>query len=155
MEQIAIITRLVQEMSALNCSEMQMEHFIHNLDAAVRTLSYIREDTPRQMARDLKREAERPAREAEVAKEKEEKRVIQERQAAYWREKKNARRRELYQLKKMKGKICDRCEEFPAQVAGWNWCGECCFQHACNSFDCEDNCVCLPRKEKCVRKEQK
>jgi hypothetical protein len=102
MEQIAIITRLVQEMSALNCSEMQMEHFIHNLDAAVRTLSYIREQTPKQMARDLRREAERPAREAEEAKEKEEKRIIQERQEAYKKEKKNERRRELYHLKKEK-----------------------------------------------------
>jgi hypothetical protein len=70
------------------------------------------------------------------------------------KEARNKRRRELYQLKKMKGKFCDRCEEFPAEVVGWNWCEECVFQHGCDSLDCEDECVCPPRKEKCVRKQK-
>jgi len=70
------------------------------------------------------------------------------------KEARNKRRRELYQLKKLKGKFCDRCEEFPAEVVGWNWCEECVFQHGCDSLDCEDECVCPPRKEKCVRKQK-
>jgi hypothetical protein len=100
MEQVAIITQLVQEMVALNCSESEMAHFILNLDTAVKTLTYIKEDIPRQRARDLRWEAGRAEREAKEAKEKEEKRLIQERQEEYKKEKQRHRRRELYQLKK-------------------------------------------------------
>jgi len=84
----------------MNCGEREMAHFILNLDTAVKTLTYIKEDTPRQMARDLKWEAGRAEREAKEAKEKEEKRLIQERQEEYKKEAQRERRRELYQLKK-------------------------------------------------------
>jgi len=100
MEQVAIITKLVEEMIAMNCGEREMAHFILNLDTAVKTLTYIKEDTPRQMARDLKWEEGRAEREAKEAKEKEEKRLIQERQEEYKKEAQRERRRELYQLKK-------------------------------------------------------
>jgi hypothetical protein len=104
MEQVAIITKLVEEMIAMNCGEREMAHFILNLDCAVRTLTHIKEDTPRRMARDLKWEAGRAEREAKEAKEKEEKRLIQERQEEYKKEKQRERRRELYQLKKAEKK---------------------------------------------------
>jgi hypothetical protein len=104
MEQVAIITKLVEEMIAMNCGEREMAHFILNLDCAVRTLTHIKEDTPRQMARDLKWEAGRAEREAKEAKEKEEKRLIQERQEEYKKEAQRERRRELYQLKKAEKK---------------------------------------------------
>lgn len=44
--------------------------------------------------------------------------------------------------------LCDRCEEYPAMVSKWDWCHECWIQHSCISDDCEEKCVCLPRKEK-------
>jgi hypothetical protein len=113
MEQVAIITQLVQDMIAMNCGEREMAHFILNLDTAVKTLTYIKEDTPRQMARDWKREAGRAEREAKEAKEKEEKRLIQERQEEYKKEKQRQRRRELYQLKKMKAKVEEHIEAEP------------------------------------------
>ena len=156
MEQVAIITKLVEEMIAMNCGERQMAHFILNLDCAVRTLTHIKEDAPRQTARDLRWEAGREEREAKEAKAKEDYRAKREAEEAEKKEAQRERRRELYHLKKMKGKICDRCEEFPAEVPKWNWCENCYFQHSCDSEECEDgNCVCLPRKEKCVRKQKK
>ena len=156
MEQVAIITKLVEEMIAMNCGERQMAHFILNLDCAVRTLTHIKEDAPRQTARDLRWEAGREEREAKEAKAKEDYRAKREAEEAEKKEAQRERRRELYHLKKMKGKICDRCEEFPAEVPKWNWCENCYFQHSCDSLDCkDDNCVCLPRKEKCVRKQKK
>jgi hypothetical protein len=153
MEQVAIITKLVEELTAMNCGEKHMAHFILNLDCAVRTLTHIKEDIPRQMAWEVKWEAGRAEREAKEAKSKEEYRAKVEAEEARKKEAQKERRRELYQLKKLKGKFCDRCEEFPAEVVGWNWCENCVFQHACNSLDCEDECVCPPRKEKCVRKQ--
>jgi len=150
MEQVAIITQLVQDMIAMNSTESEMGHFLLNLNCAVRTLTSIKEDIPAKRARDLWWEAGRAEREAKEA-EYWAKRNAEE---ARKKEAQKERRRELYQLKKLKGKFCDRCEEFPAEVVGWNWCENCVFQHACNSLDCEDECVCPPRKEKCVRKQK-
>ena len=101
MEQIAIITKLVQEMKEMGCPKEDYDHFILNLDCAVRTLTYIKEDTPKKMAWALKREEERPAREVKEAKEQEEKRLVKERQEAYKKEAQRERRRHLYQVKKM------------------------------------------------------
>ena len=118
MEQVAIITKLVEEMIAMNCGERNMAHFILNLDTAVRTLTHIKEDIPRQMAWEAKWEAGRAEREAKEAKSKEEYRAKVEREEARKKEAQRERRRELYQLKKAekkaeevdwRSKICNLC----------------------------------------------
>lgn len=163
MEQIDILTKLVQEVNEMDCGRENWFLFLRSLDGAVRNLTSVKEHIARDMRweagreeREAKKaekwEAGREEREAKEAK-KEQQRVIHE---AWKREQKNQRRRELYQLKKAVKKAtvyCDRCEEYPVYINEWNWCETCWFNNACDSEDCEDgNCVCLPRKEKCVRK---
>jgi hypothetical protein len=104
MEQVAIITKLVEELTAMNCGEKHMAHFILNLDCAVRTLTHIKEDIPRQMAWEVKWEAGRAEREAKEAKSKEEYRAKVEAEEARKKEAQRERRRELYQLKKAETK---------------------------------------------------
>lgn len=118
MEQVAIITQLVQDMIAMNCSERQMGHFILNLDTAVRTLTHIKEDAPRQMVWEAKWEAEKQEREAKEAEKMREYLAKKEREEERKKEAQRQRRRELYQLKKAekkaeeedwRNKICNLC----------------------------------------------
>jgi len=48
---------------------------------------------------------------------------------------------------------CECCETYPVEVAEWNWCRECVFQHGCYRDECPNNldtgkCDCPPRKFK-------
>jgi hypothetical protein len=133
MEQVAIITKLVEEMIAMNCGERHMGHFILNLDTAVRTLTHIKEDIPRQMAWEAKWEAGRAEREAKEAKSKEEYRAKVEAEEARKKEEKRKRRAFLYQAKKAekkamevgdndwRSKICGHCGGYN----GSEWCVSC------------------------------
>lgn len=96
MEQIAIITKLVQEINEMDCPKMEYKQFILNLDIAVGNLTRIVKELPEQIARDAKWEARREEREAK----EEEKRLVEEKQKAYKKEAQRERRRQLYQLKK-------------------------------------------------------
>lgn len=96
MEQIAIITKLVQEINEMDCHERDHYQVILNLDIAVRNLTRIVKEIPEQKARDAKWEAGREEREAK----EEEKRLVEEKQKAYKKEAQRERRRQLYQLKK-------------------------------------------------------
>ena len=118
MEQVAIITKLVEEMIAMNCGERHMAHFILNLDTAVRTLTHIKEDAPRQMVWEAKWEAEKQEREAKEAEKMREYLAKKEREEERKKEAQRQRRRELYQLKKAekkaeeedwRNKICNLC----------------------------------------------
>ena len=101
MEQVAIITRVVQEMIAMNCSEMQMEHFILNLDTAVRTLTHIKEHSyPVDGEKALRVEARMKQLEEERVRKVREWNEKKEQEEAEKKERQNARRRELYKMKK-------------------------------------------------------
>jgi len=102
MEQVAIITQLVQDMIAMNSTEREMNNFLLNLNSAVRNLTYIVKEIPLEREWAVEYEANKVEREAREAKEKEEEKAKWERARAREKEERNERRRELYQLKKAK-----------------------------------------------------
>jgi hypothetical protein len=103
MEQVAIITQLVQDMIAMNSTEREMKDFLLNLNSAVRTLTYIvKEEIPLHREWAVEYEANKVEREAKEAKEKEEEKAKWERARAREKVEQNSRRRELYQLKNAK-----------------------------------------------------
>jgi hypothetical protein len=99
MEQVAIITKLVQDMIAMNSTEKEMGNFLLNLNCAVRNLTSIVEDIPRdrQWAEEWGAIAQQRA-----EREKAEEKAKWERDREWEREERNRRRRELYQEKKVK-----------------------------------------------------
>jgi hypothetical protein len=98
MEQVAMITQLVQDMIAMNSTEKEWGHFLLNLNRKVGDLTSIVSDIPEQREWEVAYVARRVEKEAKLAREQE---------AKAWEEmrlkdKKNERRRELYKLNKAK-----------------------------------------------------